>query len=87
MYSNYKLEGQTCDNMSVNYLQILLMKAADLPLNDYQKYLENLYKLYPVINVNGVMNREGNWYSWEEAQNFTEIQEYSIVQYKELFDR
>lgn len=87
LYSNYKLEGQTCDNMSVNYLQILLMKAADLPLNDYQKYLENLYELYPVINVNGVMNREGNWYSWEEAQNFTEIQEYSIVQYKELFDR
>jgi hypothetical protein len=87
LYSNYEMEGEQFDNLSANYLQVLLMGAAGLPLNDFQKYLENLYKTYPVINVNGVMDREGNWYSWDEAQNFKEIQEYSIVQYKELFDR
>lgn len=87
LYSNYKMAGQAYDNMSANYLQVLLMKAAGLPLNDYQRYLENLYKIYPIINVNGVMDYEKNWYGWEEAQNFREIQEYSIVQYKELFDR
>ncbi|WP_165920868.1 LTA synthase family protein [Muricomes intestini] len=87
LYSNYEMEGQQIDNLSVNYLQVLLMEAAGLPLNDYQKYLENLYKIYPVINVNGVMDREGKWHSWDEAQNFKEIQDYSIVQYKELFDR
>jgi hypothetical protein len=87
LYSNYEMTGQAYDNMSVNYLQVLLMKAAGLSLNDYQGYLENLYKIYPVINVNGVMDYERNWYSWEEAQSFKEIQEYSIVQYKELFDR
>ena len=87
LYSNYEMEGQQFDNLSVNYLQVLLMEAAGLPLNDYQKYLENLYKSYPVINVNGVMDRKGNWHNWDEAQNFKEIQEYSIVQYKELFDR
>lgn len=87
LYSNYEMDRQTYDNISVNYLQILLMKAADLPLNHYQKYLENLYEIYPVINVNGVMDHEGNWYSWDEAQNFMGIQEYSIVQYNELFDR
>ncbi|CUX33593.1 Sulfatase [Clostridium sp. C105KSO13] len=87
LYSNYEMEGQHFDNVSINYLQVLLMEAAGLPLNDYQKYLESLYKAYPVINVNGVMDREGNWHSWDEAQNFKEIQDYSIVQYKELFDR
>ncbi|PWJ48367.1 hypothetical protein [Faecalicatena contorta] len=67
LYSNYEMVRQSYDNMSVNYLQVLLMKAAGLPLNDYQKYLESLYVTYPVINVNGVMDYERNWYSWEEA--------------------
>ncbi|MGC4019332.1 MAG: LTA synthase family protein [Muricomes sp.] len=87
LYANYDLEGQAYSNMSVNYLQILLMKAAGLPLNIYQRYLEDLYETYPVINVNGVMDSEGNWYSWEEAQNFKEIQEYAAVQYRELFGK
>lgn len=85
-YANYDIEESVYENISINYLQSLLMEAADLPLDDYQKYLEGLYEKYPVVNLYGVMDKEGNWYNWTDAQNFPEIQEYAAVQYRNLFD-
>lgn len=36
--------------MSVNYLSGKLLQAADIPLSDYQKFLQEVQKQYPVIS-------------------------------------
>lgn len=66
---------------------MLLSQAAGIPLNDYQKYLESLYEKYPVVNEFGVKDANGEWYSWEDAEKFPDIENYEKVQYRELFDQ
>ena len=87
IYTNYEMEEETFDVMSVNYLNLLVLKAAGLPLNDYQDYLEGLYESWPVVNAKGSMDRDGKWTAWEEAKDREEIRQYEMVQYLELFDR
>ena len=81
IWANYEIETETYVNISANYLSTLLTKTAGLPLTDFQKYLDDLYKDYPVISINGVMDKDGKWYTWEEAQEFEKIEEYEKVQY------
>lgn len=40
----------TDNDMSVNYLSGKLLQAADVPLSDYQKFLQDVQKQYPVIS-------------------------------------
>ena len=86
IYTNYDIQEKEYENISANYLQVLLSEIAGVPLNSYQLYLENIYEKYPVVNQFGVKDEEGNWYSWEEAQQFQEIKDYQKVQYRNLFD-
>lgn len=86
VWTNYDIGEKEYENMSANYLQVLLSEVAGLPLNSYQKYLESLYEKYPVVNQFGVKDIGGEWYTWEEAQSFEEIKKYSEVQYKNLFE-
>lgn len=87
IYTNYEIEEKEIGNLSANYLQVLLSQAAGIPLNDYQKYLESLYEKYPVVNEFGVKDANGEWYSWEDAEKFSDIENYEKVQYRELFDQ
>lgn len=44
-------DGMLTDNdMSVNYLSGKLLQAADVPLSDYQNFLQDVQKQYPVIS-------------------------------------
>lgn len=86
LYANYEMDEKIYENIGANYLQVLLMDAADLPFSEYQKYLSSMMKEHPVVNINGVKNKDNNWYSWNETQEFSKIKEYSWVQYKNLFD-
>lgn len=86
LYANYDIEEAVYDNISLNYLNVLLMEAAGLEWNEYQTYLASLYESYPVINTYGVKDANGNWYEWYNAENFEEIQKYLLVQYRYLFD-
>lgn len=86
IYANYDIEEKQYENISLNYLSSLLCETAGIPLTDYQKYLENLYESYPVVNVYGVKDRQGEWFTWDEAMQFKEIQEYEKIQYRNLFD-
>lgn len=86
IYTNYDIEEKQYENISLNYLSTLLCSAAGIPLTDYQAYLEGLFETYPVVNVYGVKDKEGVWYNWDEALEFSEIKEYEMVQYRNLFD-
>lgn len=86
IYANYDITEKQYENISLNYLSSLLCETAGIPLTDYQKYLENLFESYPVVNVYGVKNSQGEWFTWDEAVRFKEIKEYEKIQYRNLFD-
>lgn len=86
IYTNYEIEEKEFENISLNYLSTLLCETAGIPLTQYQQYLKSLFAEYPVVNVYGVKNQAGEWFSWDEASEFAEIKEYEMVQYKNLFD-
>lgn len=87
IYANYDIPEEQYENISLNYLSALLCKTAQIPLTDYQTYLMGLYEKYPVVNVYGVKNQEGQWFTWDEAMEFEDIKEYEMVQYRNLFDK
>ena len=86
IYANYDIEEKEYERMSANYLPMLLLEIAGVPLNPYQKYQKELYMEFPVISPVGVMDVLGKWYTWEEIDKLDRIKEYEKVQYYDLFE-
>lgn len=86
IYANYDIEEKEYKRMSSNYLPVVLLETAGLPLNPYQKYLKEVYKEFPIISTIGIKDVFGEWYNWEEIDELGKIKEYEKVQYYELFE-
>ena len=50
IWSNYDIEEETIDAMSINYLSTLMCEKLGLPMTGMQKYLQELRLQLPVIN-------------------------------------
>ena len=89
IWTNYdnNLEEQT--DFSVVYLSNQVLKAANLPLNGYQTFLEALKTRVPVIHFMGYYDEEGNWQSWtgwESKDSYEWLQPFGWFQYYRMFD-
>ena len=74
IWANYDIEGGYNENISLNYLNLLLFEKANIELNSYQKYLAELYNTYPNINIFMDVNNDEN------------LKEYKNLQYYKIFD-
>ena len=84
IWNNYGLQEDNIERMSANYLSSYVFWQAGLPLTPYQNMQLDLYQYYPVVNVQGVYDAQGKYWSWEEAeksQNYEKLHNYQIVQY------
>ncbi len=87
IWANYDIEEKEIERMSANYLSSYLLEVAGLELSDYSKYLMELYETLPVINTAGYIDNQGNYYSWNDTSEYTDlINKYKYVQYNNLFD-
>lgn len=88
IWSNKGLEARDEGYTSINYLSQLLLETAGLKNTPYGYFLSDLQEEWPVINANGAMDSEGNWYylTDEEFTGDEDIQTYRILQYNRLFD-
>ena len=88
IWSNKGLEARDEGYTSINYLSQLLLETAGLENTPYGYFLSDLQEEWPVINANGAMDSEGNWYylSDEEFTGDPQIGTYRILQYNRLFD-
>lgn len=88
IWANYDIEEQNIDKLSVNYLSSLVMDIANVEMPAYNKYLLELLKELPVINVAGYCDSEGNYYSWEDESPYEDLlNNYEKIQYNNLFDQ
>ena len=83
MWANYDIEEAVDQDTSVNYLAANMLKTAGVATSDYQNFLLELEKQYPIISA----------VRTEKADDLTEdkksddmLDEYRILQYYRLFD-
>lgn len=87
IWANYDIEESYVEQMSINYFSTLVMETAGVSLTPYQQFLKELYEKVPVINANGIIDAEGNYYgTGEETPYDALLNEYRILQYNMLFD-
>ncbi len=87
LWANYDIEEKEYEAISVNYLASLLVDVAGLEMTAAQAYLSELYKTYPVITANAVMDSDGNLYSIDSMRDDDLINQYAQLQYSYLFDK
>lgn len=84
IWNNYGLQEDYIEQMSANYLSFYVFQQAGFQPTAYQNLLMDLYQDYPVINVQGVYDAQGKYWSWEEVKNspnYEKIHNYQIVEY------
>ena len=92
IWANYDIpeeEYQLEDGISVNYLQSLMLEACGMKMSGYNKYLVDLMKDVPIININGYVGADGNFYEIDDKKSpyYDEITMYNMLCYNHLFDK
>ncbi|MCD8300203.1 MAG: LTA synthase family protein [Clostridiales bacterium] len=88
IWANYDIEEAEVDNISSNYLHVLLEQTAGLPMTQYDKYLAAVYQTVPVIDTVGYKDADGTCYSANDETPFeTLLHEYNCVEYNMLLDK
>ncbi len=87
IWANYDIEEMCIDKLSANYLSSYVMQIAGVELTTYNKYLLELSKSIPVINIAGYCDNKANYYTWEDYSPYTNLlNDYKKIQYNNLFD-
>lgn len=84
IWANYDIDEREGLDISTNYLGVLLQQTAGVELTAFGSYLSDIQKEYPVITMNGYVDRGGNYHNW--SGEGTEFMEYRMLQYNYLFD-
>lgn len=96
LWANYDIPEGTIEQISANYLHVLLLQTAGLPVTAYDNYLADLYQQYPVITAQGCRDAAGRFFKADDpsqdlpgiaADRAAEaLQGYSYVTYNNLSD-
>lgn len=86
MWANYDIEEAEGEDTSANYLLLLLLEQAGIPLTKYQQALLEISKIIPVITANAYMDSEGIFYNTGDKAYEEILDMYAILQYNGLID-
>ena len=87
IWNNYGLTIEDRDLTSVNYLAQDILKAAGLPMTEYQIYLNELQNTLQAVAGGAYVDKDGNYYTYDEDSQYMDlINEYNILEYNHLTD-
>ncbi|MBR0383292.1 MAG: sulfatase-like hydrolase/transferase [Eubacteriaceae bacterium] len=88
IWSNYDFEGQAEDeDISVNFLQQKVLRAAGLETTAYDNYEAALVKDYPIVSVKGIVDKNGKYQIVRDAKKEDrQIADYQQVVYNNMID-
>lgn len=88
IWTNYPSETKEQD-ISSNYLGSYILELAGAELSQYNQFLLNLKEELPVIGIDAVEDKDGNWYSSDDMpENYQKlIEDYNILQYNDQFEK
>lgn len=88
IWANYDIEEKEIDKMSANYLSSYVLDVAGLETSPYNQYLLSLYEKLPVVNANGYIDSENNYYDYSKETEYSQLlEDYRILQYNNMFDK
>lgn len=87
LWANYDLSAAKEKYLSINYLGSYLLDAVGIKLPIYNRYLLNLQKKIPAINIYGFLDKEYHMHGLSEEGEYQELlQQYRMFQFHNLFD-
>lgn len=87
IWTNYDNKTAQNQNLSVNYLQTELLQTLGLKTTPYDRYEWNMHSSMPVINNKGILKKNGQYMTLEDAENSDKtVQDYQKVLYNNMFD-
>ena len=89
LWTNYEIDESfdIGEYVSCNYLSSFVMKLAGIDLPGYNEFLLKLNEEFPVLSAKIVIDKEGNYMTFNEAMKRSEmVRQYEILQYNDLFD-
>ncbi len=87
IWSNKELESKTVDKISLNYLSSFFLQEAKLPMTAYNKYLMDLFKKYPVVNINGYVNSNNEFFDANQIHENQDLVDFNKLVYNTLIDK
>lgn len=90
IWANYDIDEAYVDCTSLNYLSSYVYQAAGLTLPPYNRFLQELETVIPVINANGFYSlSSGGYLSFDEAEGEEQqwLALYEALQYNSCFDK
>lgn len=88
IWTNYDIESRYINKMSANYLSSLILQTANFELPVYNQFLLYMFKKYPVISTQGILDANDNFYtSYEEIPYDEDFNIYASLQYNNVFDK
>lgn len=84
IWANYDIEEKTGADTSANYLAAEVLECAGVPLNEYQSYLMELKKDYPIVSAMRTVKADGTETTVKEEQKDFNV--YRRLQYYQLFE-
>lgn len=88
IWTNYDIEEEEVEAISLNYLSILLLDEAGIKTTPYMDYLRELRKEIPVMNILGYMDSDYNFHEKTDLGKYKKkIKQYEYMQYNNIFDK
>lgn len=88
LWSNFESPKIEVNDISFNYLSILLLDAAGLNTTPYMDFLRMMQKEIPVITSHGYIDRYNKYHSLDQNNRYLKtINNYFILQYNNMFDK
>lgn len=84
LWANYDIGNAKDVVLGNNNLENLLLKTAGIELPVYNKFVEKVSEVIPVMNVNGYMDNSGKWHNYgsEETDEIKKLlDDYDVLQY------
>ena len=88
IWTNYQSPSSQVEHLSAQYLSVLMMQKANLPLTDYQYFLDQMRETAPVIHMMGYYNSDGVWESWTNwtgKKEYPIFHQFDLLQYNNIF--
>lgn len=83
IWANYDLNDVKYDQVSANYLSMVLKEAAGLPMDSWDNFRKSVYEEYPVLTSRLIMDKSGIRFNRGTVSDEL-LDKYAIIQYYKM---
>lgn len=83
IWANYELNDVSYENVSANYLSMVLKDVAGLPFDSWDNFRKSVYEKYPILTSRLIMNHNGVRFSRGMVEDKL-LDKYEMIQYQRM---